>query len=141
MGSQTDLDQGGTVRQTQKVYLGPSIGWVMAASGVVLPITAGGTTNVVLGNSLITVNHNGAVTVQLPSSKPSSAGATAQPGTYPIVPLTIVDIGGFAASHPITILPYSGETIDGLTSITIQAAYGAYVLSPNQTSGGWTLTQ
>ena len=142
MGSQLDLDQGGINRQTQLTYLGPSIGWVRTAVSVVLPITATGTTNVLLGNTLVTVNVNGAVTVQLPSTKTSAAGAGALPGNYVQNPLTIVDIGGFAAAHPITILPAAGETIDGLASISLQTAYGAYILSPNiSASGGWAITQ
>ena len=142
MGSQVDLDQGGTNRQTQLTYLGPSIGWVRTAASVVLPVTAAGTTNVLLGNTLVTVNVNGAVTLQLPSTKTSPAGAGAIPGIYVQNPLTIVDIGGFAAAHPITILPAAGETIDAQASLSLQTAYGAYILSPNiSSSGGWNLTQ
>ena len=141
MGSQTDLDQGGTFRQTQLVYMGPTIGWVRAANQVILPITAAGTTTVQKGNSLITVsvNANGVV-IQLPTSIPNPAGAGAIPGDYPIVPLTIVDIGGFAASHPISILPFGAETIDGLASLSLDTPYGAFVLRRKSPSG-WTLTQ
>lgn len=145
MGSQTDLDQGGTNRQTQDTYLGPSIGWVRSAVSVILPITVGGITIVQSGNSLVTVNFNGSVTIQLPLSKGNPAGAGAVPGGYVQTPITVVDIGGFATAHPITILPAGTETIDGITAasggIKLQSSYGAYVLQPDTINGGWILTQ
>lgn len=140
MSSQLDLDQGGTFRQTQRIYFGPSIGFVDAPSTVILPITKVGTTQVLLGNTLVTINVNGLVTVQLYAAKGSVAGAIGQPGTFNAVPVTIVDIGGFASvANPMTILPAAGELIDGQASIKIQTPYGAFVLQPNVTSGGWTL--
>ena len=140
MGSQLDLDQGGTFRQMQRTWMGPSVGWVTAAGTVVLPITTAGTTVVLPGNSLITVNVNGAVTIQLPPAKASAAGPQAVPGSFLFTPITIIDIGGFAAAHPITILPASGELIDGFNSIQITVAYGGIFLDPNLVIGGWVAT-
>ena len=141
MASQQDLDQGGTVRQTQKIYLGPSVGWVSAGANNILPITAAGTTNVLLGATLVTLNVAGLVTVQLFSAKGNHAGAQAVPGSFLYRPVTIVDIGGNCLTYPATILPYGAETIDGLPSIPISVNYGAFTLSPNIPAGGWTLTQ
>jgi hypothetical protein len=141
MPSQLDLDQGGTFRQTQSVYLGPSIGWVTGPVTAILPITVAGTTTVLPGNSLITVNVNAAVTVQLPAAKSNSAGQAAVPGQALAAAIIIVDIGGFAAAHPITILPAGAETIDGQASISLSSAFGAFSLQPNVISGGWTLIQ
>lgn len=143
MSSQTDLDQGGTRRQMQRVYAGPSVGWQYIPQTTVLPITAVGTTTVARGMNLITVAVNGLVTVQLPSSLRSPAGAQAIPGQDLIYPTVVVDSGGFANSTTakITILPFGSETIDGLASITIEAPYGAFVLRPNVETGGWTLSQ
>ena len=141
MGSQTDLDQGGTFRSTQRVYQGPSIGWVTSAVSVILPITTAGPITVQPGNSLVTVNFNGPVTINLPLAKGSAAGAGVIPGQFAVPPLTIVDIGGFAQTGTITINAAGGETIDGLASITITSAFGAYRLQPNVINGGWTLTQ
>jgi len=141
MGSQTDLDQGGTFRQTQAVYMGPSLGWQPAPASVILPITAAGTVTVQLGNTLITVNVNGNVTLQLPKFKGSSAGAGALPGTYLNRPITIVDLGGFAGVHPVTILPFGTETIDGQASVQLSSSYGALQLQPDVINGGAALTQ
>lgn len=141
MPSQVDLDQGGTNRQTQKVYLGPSVGWVSAPFHAPVSITTPGTTVILWGSNLVTVNVAGLVTVQLPPAKATSAGAQAIPGQFVSAPITVVDIGGNAVNFTITILPAAGETIDGLASITIVAAYGAYTLQPKTESGGWTLTQ
>lgn len=141
MASQTDLDQGGTYRQFVRRFLGPSVGWVWVPEDNVVPVTAIGTTTVVIGTTLVTVNVNGAVTIQLPSSKASaSATAGALPGLAMALPITIVDIGGFAAAQPITILPFGAELIVGLASIQIQSAYGSFTLvPPNLTSGGWNV--
>ena len=122
-----------------RTYLGPSVGWVLLPGQNILPIQAGGTTIVVEGTSLVLVNFNGAVTIILPSAiHPSvSAGVIAPP--FADLPITIVDIGGFAGAHPITIQPASGaESIMGLASIQITAQYGSVGLRPSNTVKGWT---
>jgi hypothetical protein len=137
MASQTDLDQGGSFRQYVRRFLGPSVGWVNSPDDNVLDVTAGGTTTAALGTTLIKVNYNGAVTIQLPSALSGPISAGVLPGKFLELPMTIVDTGGFAASHNITILPFGSELIMGLASITISVAYGAYVLLPRPTAGGW----
>jgi hypothetical protein len=139
VGSQTDLDQGGTSRQWVNTYLGPSVGWVRLPGSNILTVLQGGTTTAVVGTSLIIVNFNGAVTIVLPTAIHPSvpAGVIAPP--FADIPCTIVDVGGFAASHPITIQPASGaETIMGLASIQITSQYGAVGLRPSNTLKGWT---
>ncbi len=138
MPSQLDLDQGGTARQTQRVYMGPSVGWVNAPASVILPITTSGTTVVLLGATLVTVNVNGAVTIQLPSAKDAGVPAIGLSGPYIKSTITIVDIGGFAQAHPITILPAAGENIMGLSQIQITINYGGYTLNPSNAQQGWT---
>src|SRR5690349_7291522 len=98
MGSQTDLNQGGTFRQMKRVWMGPSVGWLWVPDTTVLPITATGTTIVARGMNLVTINVNATVTVQLSSSKQSPAGPQAIPGQSIIYPTTVVDVGGFANS-------------------------------------------
>lgn len=139
MTSQLDLDQGGTYRQYVRRFLGPSVGWVWTPEDNVVPVIAAGTTTLLQGTTLVQVNVNGAVTIQLPSAKSSvTAPAGALPGTFLALPITVVDIGGFAAAQNITILPFAGEAIDGLSSIKITSAYGAFTLSPRIVTGGWT---
>lgn len=140
MASQTDLDQGGTNRAWVPAWLGPSIGWVWRPATNVLPITAGGTYVLDRSTSLVTINTTGVVTITLPSAvTPSYAGAgTTQPTLFTNNPITIVDIGGNAQAHPITIQPISGaETIMGLTSIQITVNYGGYVLQPEPAAATW----
>jgi hypothetical protein len=140
MASQTDLDMGGSFRQFVRRYLGPSVGWVWTPEDNVVPITAAGTKTVLVGTTLVTVNVNGNVTVQLPSAKASAnATAGALPGLSLALPITIVDIGGFVdgAAVLITILPFGAETIMGRASIQIATPYGAFTLLPNLTAGGW----
>lgn len=146
MPSQTDLDQGGTPRRWKMTNLGPSLGWQMAPdSSSELNITTSGTTFVSPGTSLIKVNVNGAVTINLYQAQGNAAGPTANPGTYLATPITIVDVGGYAATHNITINAFNAgngdETIDGFDNIVIKNNFGAFVLTPNVEAGGWTLTQ
>ena len=133
MGSQSDLDQGGTTRFLQRQYLGPSLGWIDAVDAI-LRINNAGTTLVQLGSSVITVNTGGLVTIQLPAFKNTNPALR---GQIRDIPLVIVDIGGFASgANPITILAASGETISGLTQVQITSAYGAVILQPDPVNGG-----
>lgn len=140
MASQTDLDQGGSFRQYVRRWLGPSIGWVNSPDENVVPVTAAGTTTLQPGTTLVPINVNGNVTIQLPSSKQSVAGQAAVPGLALKLPLTIVDVGGYPDGSTVTytILPYGTEKIMGLDQIQIVSPYGAFVLIPElQGSGGW----
>lgn len=142
MGSQLDLDQGGTQRQWIRRWLGPSVGWVLVPDVSILSVTGGGTTNVLLGTVLVLVNFVGAVTINLPSAKASAAGAQALPFSFVGKPITVIDYGGNALNNNITIQAKGGaETIDGLASIQIAANYGAFTLNPKTDVGGYTLTQ
>lgn len=144
MASQLDLDQGGTFRQTRKVYMGPSVGWVAAPDQTVLDVISGGTTTLLRGMNLVLANFNGSVSIQLPPAK-TFANPQAIPYQHVIIPVVILDKGGFASAiNPIQILCDASELgpgIDGLPSIEITSAYGAYVLRPNIITGGWTLLQ
>jgi hypothetical protein len=135
MPSQTDFDQSGTVRFLQRRYLGPSLGWHDAPDAI-LRITTGGTTNVLLGNSVISVNFNGPVTIQLPQFMNSNP---AQPGLIRDMPIVVADIGGYAGTNPITLLAWPGETISSLASTTIGTPYGALILMPDPVNGGCTV--
>ena len=142
MSSQLDLDQGGTFRQGQKIYLGPSVGWITAPQQTVLPIVAAGTYALARGMNLVTINVNGNVTINLPSAIAAPQGPQAIPGQWALIPIVIVDIGGFASTNTYTINPSGAETISGLASITLGTNYGAFILNPILTSpGGWSLSQ
>jgi hypothetical protein len=146
VGSQTDLDQGGTFRQVYKVYMGPSVGWVEIPQTSIFPIVSAGSVSIARGTNLITLSVNGNVTIQLPSSLASPAGPQAIPKQWTINPVVIVDIGGFASTNLYNILPFGSELISGTYNNTSQilrlsANYGAFILTPNITAGGWNLAQ
>ena len=141
MSSQTDLDQGGTFRQWVRMYMGPSVGFIPVPIDAVLPITAAGTYAIARGTSLITINVNGNVTIDLPSSLASPVGAGALPGQWVINPVTIVDIGGFASSNTYQIVPFGTETISGLASVQLASDRGSIILNPILATGGWNLIQ
>jgi hypothetical protein len=139
MTSQSDLSQGGTPRRWERRYLGPSVGWVEFAGGNVLQITAAGTYTIDPSINIVEVSVAGAVTIILPSAIQPTVPAGVQPGLFGKIGVEIVDIGGNAAAHPITIQPASGsENILGLASIQITSNYGGFILYPSNTLKGWT---
>lgn len=138
MGSQSDLDQGGTSRAWVRVYLGPSVGWVYAPGGNVFNIVAPGTYNIDPSTSLIEVNVAGAVTIILPSAIVPAIPAVGIPQLFVGNPITIVDVGGNAQANPITIEPFSvSETIMGLAQIQITVNFGGFSLLPNSAQKTW----
>lgn len=143
MGSQTDLDQGGTFRQWTKMWMGPSVGWVPVPVDAVLNVTAGGAISIARGTSLILLNVNASVTLNLPSAKATPQGPQAIPGQWVINPVTIVDVGGFANPGTVdyNIVPSGAETISGLASVLLASPRGTIILNPILTTGGWNLIQ
>lgn len=123
------------------MYMGPSVGWVPVPVDAVLNITATGTYSIARGTSLILLNVNANVTLNLPSSLASPAGPQALPGQWVINPVTIVDIGGFADSNTYNIVPFGSETISGLPSVQLASERGSLILSPILATGGWNLIQ
>lgn len=80
----------------------------------------------VAADSLLLVNRAGVVAVNLPLASSRSG-----------FPLAIKDISGAAQTNNITINRNTTDTIEGLTSITIDVAYGGYQLIP--VTGGWII--
>ena len=138
MSSQLDLDQGGTSREWVSTYLGPSVGWVRLPSRNLLEITVAGTYTLDLSTNLVHVKVNGAVTINLPPASNPSVPAGALPGQFGKVSIGIVDIGGFANAHPITIAAAAGETIMNIASIQITSNYAGFILYPSNVLRGWT---
>ena len=135
-----DLDQGGTFRETTRIYLGPSLGWSQGSAppSAVITVGAVGTVLVQQGTSIVHVNVNGSVTVQLFAARGNAAGAGQVPGSYIQTVLTVNDVGGYAQAFPITILPAVGETISGSNSFILSANYGLVTLLADVLNGGWT---
>lgn len=141
MSSQLDLDQGGTFRQWVKMYMGPSVGWVSVPVDAVLDITTTGAHAIARGTSLILINVDADVTIDLPSSLASPQGPQVLPGQWIINPVTIVDIGGFAGTRLYRINPFGSELISGLPSVDLASPRGTIILIPILTTGGWNLGQ
>lgn len=139
--SQLDLDQGGTLRQYQTVYLGPSIGWVDYPATAILQITAAGTYNISRGTTLIQVAvASGIVNVNLPPAKAGAAGAL--PGQSVQTPTIITDILGSAGGAlTCNINPNGSELISGQATVQLASPFGTVLLNPQLASGGWTLGQ
>jgi hypothetical protein len=133
-----DLDQGGVSRQWRQVWMGPSLGWQPYPIQNLLPITTGGTFVIDPSFNMIEVNTSAPVTVVLPSCQLPAAGAQAQPLLFGLVPVTVVDTGGNAATYNITILPNNAsETVMGLASVKIATNYGGFSLLPVPAQRTW----
>jgi hypothetical protein len=135
-----DLDRGGFFRPIYNGYLGPSIGWVRVFTpNSSMPVSAPGTYIADLSSNYIPVNSTaGPVTIILPPAMQPAVGAGAVPGPFTGTPVRVVDVGGQANAHPITIMPQAGETIMGLASIQITANFGGYTLAPNSAAHMWS---
>ena len=91
----------------------------MAVTFAMSPFTPAGT------DSYLAVDTSGgAITINMPAS--ASRGG---------LPLTIKDVTGNAAANPITVARAGAETIDGLTSYPLDAAYAAATFVPK--TGGY----
>lgn len=88
-----------------------------------------------LTDRIIRVNFAGAVTINLPATNTGNALAQPRPGAGSL--LTPKDISGAAATNNITLVPASGETIDGASSKVINTNYGFFTLLSNGT--GWNV--
>lgn len=143
MSSQTDLDQGGTFRQFNRVWMGPSVGWLTVPATAILDINSAGTTTLQRWTNLVKVKATaGALTINLASSKASTKGPQAIPGQWVYNPVIIVDLGGQAgAALSVNIVPFGTELISGQSSIQMSAQYGTVLLEPILDTGGWTLGQ
>jgi len=123
--------------------MGPSVGWVTQPQQAVFPITTlvGSPFAISRGINLITINVNASIVINLPSAKASPQSPQAIPGQWVLIPLTIVDIGGFASTNTYTINSFGAELISGLATIRLASNYGAFLLKPILETGGWTLLQ
>ncbi len=143
MGSQLDLDQGGTHRQYQRIWMGPSVGWLTMPVQAIITQTAAGTLILQRWTNLIKVKvASGVLNINLPSSKASTQGPQAIPGQWVNNPVIITDLLGSAgAALTVNIFPFGSELISGLAEIQLASPYGTLLLEPQITTGGWNLGQ
>lgn len=143
MGSQSDLDQGGTFRQYTRVWQGPSVGWLTVPVTAILTITAAGTYTIQRWTNLIKLRvAAGVVNLNLPSSKASAQGPQAIPGQWVYNPVVIAGLQGTeGGAATINVNPNGAELISGLAQVQLATPYGTILLEPELVSGGWTLGQ
>src|SRR6516164_6134280 len=115
-GDPNNLDGGGFSRQWTMNWMGPTVGLVMGPLQNLLSITFAGTNTLDLSISLVEVAAPGPVTINLPPAVNPRVSAGVLPGRYVKNPITIVDVGGTAATNNITIQPNNpAETVMGLS--------------------------
>ncbi len=143
MGSQLDLDQGGTFRQYQRIWMGPSVGWQAMPVQAILNITAAGNYSILRWTNLIRQKAAaGTVNINLPSSKATAQGPQAIPGQWVYNPVIVIDQSGQAgAACTVNLNPFGSELISGLAQVQLATPYGTIILEPILETGGWTLGQ
>jgi hypothetical protein len=133
----SDLDQGGVARQWVTARFGPGFGRVKIPLQSRILVRIPGTTILNAGINVVEVNANGPVTITLPSAQ--NPATIALDRLFAKVPVIISDISGNASTNHITIQPAPGDTIMGLTSLTISTNYGGVTLTPSTTLPGWNM--
>lgn len=143
MGSQLDLDQGGTHRQYQRIWMGPSVGWLTMPVQAIINQSTAGTLNLLRWTNLVKCRvASGVLNINLPSSKASPQGPQAIPGQWVDNPVIIVDLSGQAGiATTINVFPFGSELISGLAEVQLAAPFGTLLLEPEIINGGWTLGQ
>lgn len=143
MGSQLDLDQGGTHRQYQRIWCGPSVGWQTMPVQAIINQTSAGTLTLLRWTNLVKLKvASGVLNIDLPSSLGSPQGPQAIPGQWIYNPVIITDILGTAGGAlTVNIFPFGSELISGLAEIQLASPYGTILLESNLTTGGWSLGQ
>lgn len=85
----------------------------------------------VVNEDLVLVNTaGGPVTITLPASRPAGARKA----------ITIVDVGGAAATNPVTVAPAGADVVNGNAGLTLDVNYGQLKVYDSGVSGtpGWT---
>lgn len=143
MASQLDLDQGGTHRQFQRIFMGPSVGWLIMPVQAIINQSAAGTLTLLRWTNLVKLKvTSGTLNINLPSSKASPQGPQAIPGQWVDNPVVIVDLSGQAGlATTINVFPFGSELISGLSEVQLAAPYGTLLFEPEIVNGGWTLGQ
>lgn len=129
-----DFDRSGVSLQSFRVDLGPSLGWVDVAGGI-LTITQAMSLTLPLGINAVNVNVAGAVVLTLPRAK----GVIAIPSSLALVPIRITDAGGHADAFPIAINAAPGEAISGLASVALAVKFGTIAFRANPGAASWSV--
>jgi hypothetical protein len=74
-------------------------------------------------------------------SSGSAACTLPQASTRSGLPVIFKDVGGQFAAHNLTLTPFAGDTIDGLTSVVLNTNYQRLQLRPlnDGVSNGWSI--
>ncbi len=137
------MDQGGTFRQFQRIWMGPSVGWLSVPVTAILNVTASGTLTLQRWTNLVKLKAaSGTLNINLPSSKATTKGPQAIPGQWVYNPVIIVDLLGTASGAlTVNINPFGSELISGLAQVQLASPYGTILLEPILDTGGWNLGQ
>ena len=134
----SDLDQSGSSFHKVRTWLGPSLGWVDTQVRPTRSITIAGNYQILPGDGVVLVNVAGLVTLLLPDVRLWVQEPAYQPATAFERTLRIKDLGGNAATFPITVQSTSGQFIDlSLSSIQLTTNRQTIALNPLNDLTGW----
>jgi hypothetical protein len=133
-----DLDKGGAYAQKQKVWFGPTLGWLDEFGLPSVTIISGGVTAVPAGVALLLVDVAATVTLNLPSALVVLQQTAYQPANGIERSIWIKDFGGNAAAFNITINPFGAEKFDKtLTQLVMGQNRQLVRLYPLGDGTGW----
>ena len=138
MGSQTDLDQGGTSRQWVRTYLGPTLGWKDLPVMPELEITSAATLTIPAYASRVLLKAAVKI-INLPSVSQWMLATLPLANVSPFDrSLWIKDyVGDASTGSPIVINADSPDTIDTLASFSIITQNDLIRLYPLTDLTGW----
>lgn len=108
-----DLDKSGNNYQSVRVYMGPTLGWVMRKPQKAQYITSAGSFNVDPGVQVVYVNFAGAVVVLLPDVAKWMQQQVQYAANGWEASIWIKDLG-LAGTNAITVRPFGTQQIDRL---------------------------
>ena len=134
-----DFDQSGQYTGHKvRAWLGPSLGWQDVQVKPTRFITSVGVFPILPGDGVILANVAGAVTLLLPDVRVWVSENAFQPATAFERSISIKDLGGNAASFPITVIPFGSQTLDLQSSFQILQARQLLRLYPRELElTGW----
>ena len=133
-----DIDQSGQAFQWVRVNLGPTLGWKMVQVKPSRSVIVGGSTQLLPGDSVVLVNVASPVTILLPNVSLWIQEASYMPATGFERAIWVKDLGGHAGANNITIVPFSGQLIDGsLASVVMNVNFQIVRLYPLNDLSGW----
>ena len=131
----SDLDQGGTARQTTTSILGPTFGPIRVPFRTTIVLTSGGTYPAIDPSiDLVQCNNLGNIFISLPTIYPA---LPAQPALFALTPVTFMDVAGTAVTFFTQVFPQANWSINGAANFFMGTNWFSHTFTPNPSTRVW----